>query len=174
MPARPRQRLGKKLMTIAEVNERFPLSTYKNWVASRAREGLPMNGSVAITAPPIHAASLKEADAIIPTSMADVEHPDNSALSVSSQAEVATTEDLGKTAGERDSTEATTIESVAGSLIVEEHHGLQEVQPMITRLINTTLQEEGIRTRTKLRMNTFTPWQHSQIPEILVPFISTH
>lgn len=115
-------------MAINEMNERFPLSTYKNWVAARAREGLSTNGGVGITAPPSHAASLQQPDAVFPASMADAELPDNSVSKVSSQAEFATTENLGKTARERDSTEAAVAENEAASPIVEEHRGLQEVQ----------------------------------------------
>ena len=37
-------------MTMDEVNERFPLTKYKNWVATRAMEGLPTAGGV--TGPP--------------------------------------------------------------------------------------------------------------------------
>lgn len=47
-------------MTMDEVNERFPLTKYKNWVASRAREGLPTSGGVA--ASPSRAASLRNVE----------------------------------------------------------------------------------------------------------------
>lgn len=58
MPARPRRRRReKKLMTMDEVNERFPLAKYKHWVASRAREGLSTSGGV--TAPPSRPASVR-------------------------------------------------------------------------------------------------------------------
>lgn len=43
-----RRRREKKLMTMDEVNERFPLTKYKSWVASRAREGLPTSGGVSM------------------------------------------------------------------------------------------------------------------------------
>ncbi|RAL67998.1 hypothetical protein DID88_008722 [Monilinia fructigena] len=57
MQNRPhRRRREKKLMTMDEVNERFPLTKYKNWVANRASEGLPTSGGV--TAPPSRAASV--------------------------------------------------------------------------------------------------------------------
>ncbi|RKF80000.1 putative ring-8 protein [Golovinomyces cichoracearum] len=47
MHARPhRRRREKRLMTMDEVNERFPLTKYKTWAASRAREGLPVNGGI--------------------------------------------------------------------------------------------------------------------------------
>ncbi|KAL1873010.1 hypothetical protein Daus18300_004151 [Diaporthe australafricana] len=66
MPQHPRRRRReKKLMTIDEVNEKFPMMKYKNWVASRAQEGLPTRGG--ISQPPSRANSLRDADGIIPT-----------------------------------------------------------------------------------------------------------
>jgi hypothetical protein len=64
MPRAHRRRREKKLMTLDEVNERFPLIKYKNWRATRAEEGLPTAGG--ITAPPSRAASMKDEDGIIP------------------------------------------------------------------------------------------------------------
>jgi len=67
MPTRPhRRRREKKLMTMDEVNERFPLIKYKNWVATRARAGLSTSGGV--TASPGRAGSLRDVDAIMPVS----------------------------------------------------------------------------------------------------------
>jgi len=67
MPTRPhRRRREKKLMSMEEVNERFPLTKYKAWVASRAREGLPTAGGV--TAPPSRAGSVREVEDIEPAS----------------------------------------------------------------------------------------------------------
>lgn len=45
-------------MSMDEVNERFPLTKYKAWRATREHEGLPAAGGV--TAPPSRAASIKE------------------------------------------------------------------------------------------------------------------
>ena len=73
MPARPhRRRREKKLMTMDEVNERFPLTKYKNWVASRAREGLPTAGGV--TAPPSRAGSVHAVDGAMPASPTGTKH----------------------------------------------------------------------------------------------------
>src|ERR1700761_5475366 len=52
-----RRRREKKLMSMEEVNERFPLTKYKTWRSTREAEGLPAAGGV--TAPPSRAASLK-------------------------------------------------------------------------------------------------------------------
>ncbi|KUI58703.1 hypothetical protein VP1G_05968 [Cytospora mali] len=64
MPQHPRRRRReKKLMTMDEVNEKFPMMKYKSWVASRAQEGLPTRGG--ISQPPSRANSLRDADGII-------------------------------------------------------------------------------------------------------------
>lgn len=59
MGGRPhRRRREKKLMSMEEVNDRFPLTKYKIWRSTREAEGLPAAGGV--TAPPSRAASLKD------------------------------------------------------------------------------------------------------------------
>ena len=55
---RPRRKREKKLMTMDEVNERFPLTKYKVWRAGREKSGLPAAGG--ITAPPSRAPSIRE------------------------------------------------------------------------------------------------------------------
>ncbi|KAL8784459.1 MAG: hypothetical protein Q9195_009036 [Heterodermia aff. obscurata] len=47
MPRTHRRRREKKLMTMDEVNDRFPLTKYKAWMSTRAEEGLPTAGGVA-------------------------------------------------------------------------------------------------------------------------------
>lgn len=49
MPRPHRRRREKKLMTMDEVNERFPLMKYKVWRSSRASEGLPTEGGITAT-----------------------------------------------------------------------------------------------------------------------------
>lgn len=61
MPQHRRRRREKKLMTMDEVNERFPITKYKTWVASRAAQGLSTEGGVSQS----RAASIKEAEGII-------------------------------------------------------------------------------------------------------------
>jgi hypothetical protein len=58
MPRPHRRRREKKLMTMEEVNERFPLMKYKTWRLTREQEGLPAAGG--ISTPPSRAASIKE------------------------------------------------------------------------------------------------------------------
>jgi hypothetical protein len=65
MPARPhRRRREKKLMTMDEVNEKFPMMKYKTWVAGRAKEGLPTAGGV--SAPASRANSVRSVEGIVP------------------------------------------------------------------------------------------------------------
>jgi hypothetical protein len=64
MPRPHRRRREKKLMTMDEVNERFPLTKYKQWKSTRETEGLPASGGIA-TAPPSRAGSMKDVEAVI-------------------------------------------------------------------------------------------------------------
>lgn len=57
MPRTHRRRREKKLMTMDEVNERFPLIKYKAWRSSRENDGLPTTGG--IKAPDSTSQSLK-------------------------------------------------------------------------------------------------------------------
>ncbi|KAF2186959.1 hypothetical protein K469DRAFT_120385 [Zopfia rhizophila CBS 207.26] len=66
MPRPHRRRREKKLMSMDEVNERFPLAKYKAWKASREDEGLPTAGGIN-TAPPSRAASLKDVEGVVPS-----------------------------------------------------------------------------------------------------------
>ena len=63
MPRPHRRRREKKLMSMEEVNERFPLTKYKTWRSTREAEGLPAAGGG--TAPPSRAASLKNEEGTI-------------------------------------------------------------------------------------------------------------
>jgi len=64
MPRPHRRRREKKLMTMDEVNEKFPMVKYKTWVSTRAQEGLPTRGGV--SAPPSRANSVRDVDGITP------------------------------------------------------------------------------------------------------------
>lgn len=63
MPRPHRRRREKKLMTMDEVNEKFPMQKYKSWVASRAQEGLPTRGGV--SSPQDRAESVRNADGTV-------------------------------------------------------------------------------------------------------------
>ncbi|KAH8679803.1 hypothetical protein BGZ60DRAFT_369537 [Tricladium varicosporioides] len=132
MPARPhRRRREKKLMTMDEVNDRFPLTKYKNWVASRAREGLPTAGGV--TAPPSRAGSLRNVDGAMPSSPVDTKHSVNTRpATANSEGEtagvtVAPTSHV-ENIGERKSMEANVIEKQNATTNVEEHNSLEQVR----------------------------------------------
>ncbi|KAL1883535.1 hypothetical protein Plec18167_002539 [Paecilomyces lecythidis] len=62
VPRPHRRRREKKLMTMDEVNERFPLTKYKAWRSTRADEGLPTAGGIA--APSSRPQSLKNEDGV--------------------------------------------------------------------------------------------------------------
>ncbi|KAF2452698.1 hypothetical protein BDY21DRAFT_375391 [Lineolata rhizophorae] len=65
VPRPHRRRREKKLMTMEEVNERFPLTKYKTWKAGREQDGLPTAGG--ITTSPSRAPSVKDVDAVTAT-----------------------------------------------------------------------------------------------------------
>lgn len=72
-----RRRREKKLMTMDEVNERFPLVKYKNWTAARAQEGLSTAGGVAadtVTSTPSRATSVRHSAGIVPPSPSGTKH----------------------------------------------------------------------------------------------------
>jgi len=130
MPARPhRRRREKKLMTMDEVNERFPLTKYKNWVASRAREGLSTSGGVSAPSRP---ESIKNVDGIEPSSpvVTTSSTDDKSPAAVSQHDEIIispATNHLGGDFGhERKSMEAPVAEK-ATSDNPEEAHSLEQV-----------------------------------------------
>lgn len=52
MPRPHRRRREKKLMTMDEVNEKFPMMKYKNWVSQRMSEGLPTAGGIDMSSRP--------------------------------------------------------------------------------------------------------------------------
>ena len=117
-------------MTMDEVNERFPLMKYKNWVTTRAMEGLPTAGCV--IAPPSRAASVRDAEGVMPTPPVETKH------SVSTRPPTAASEDvnvsaptnaLGGSFGDemKKSMEANTAETGPSSP-TEEHHPLEQVQ----------------------------------------------
>jgi hypothetical protein len=129
MPTRPhRRRREKKLMSMDEVNERFPLTKYKNWVASRAREGLPTSGGV--TAPPSRAGSIRNIDAAMPSSPTGTKHSVNTAntrpgtaASEVAAGEITISPSTNALGGDFKATEKGVRSSA-----VEEHNGLEEVQ----------------------------------------------
>ncbi|EFX05386.1 ring finger domain protein [Grosmannia clavigera kw1407] len=62
MPRQHRRRREKKLMTIDEVNEKFPMIKYKSWVATRAKHGLSTLGGIDA---PSRANSVRSVDGVV-------------------------------------------------------------------------------------------------------------
>ncbi|OQD60132.1 hypothetical protein PENPOL_c027G00022 [Penicillium polonicum] len=67
MPRPHRRRREKRLMTMDEVNGRFPLVKYKVWRSTRANQGLPTEGG--ITAPNSRPQSLKDESDVVTTAV---------------------------------------------------------------------------------------------------------
>lgn len=87
IPRSHRRRREKKLMTMDEVNERFPMTKYKTWVAARASEGLSTAGGV--TAPANRPGSVTDADGVIPQSPIGTKHDrPNTAMSTRGSTDV--------------------------------------------------------------------------------------
>ncbi|KAI0204644.1 hypothetical protein F4808DRAFT_457090 [Astrocystis sublimbata] len=71
MPARPhRRRREKKLMSMDEVNEKFPMVKYKMWMLARKKEGLPTAGG--ISAPNTRPNSVRSVEGIVPEQTSDL------------------------------------------------------------------------------------------------------
>jgi len=114
-----------------EVNERFPLTKYKNWVATRAREGLPTTGGV--NAAPSRAASVRHVDRVMPSSPTGTKHSVNTRPDTAdgAAAEITisppTNNMGGKFGGERKSVDVTVAEKGIKSPTAEETNGLEQV-----------------------------------------------
>lgn len=65
MPRPHRRRREKKLMTMDEVNEKFPMMKYKNWVSQRLSEGLPTAGGIDMSQS--RANSVRSVEGIVPS-----------------------------------------------------------------------------------------------------------
>lgn len=123
---RPRRRREKKLMSMEDVNTRFPLVKYKLWRATREQDGLPAAGGV--TATPSRAPSIKEAMEFARPSMDQPSYLEPSDQTVR----------LNTTSDNRDF--ATTIPA-QGSSTAEQH---QEKEPHVaTNNTPTTPAEEA-------------------------------
>jgi len=100
MPRPHRRRREKKLMTMDEVNDKFPMMKYKTWVSDRAKDGLPTTGGV--SAPPTRPNSIREADGIVPDFSAKVrdstdEQPATNAPKPNGQGETTTASNATET-----------------------------------------------------------------------------
>ncbi|KAL8971642.1 MAG: hypothetical protein Q9197_003167 [Variospora fuerteventurae] len=82
MPRTHRRRREKKLMNMDEVNDRFPLTKYKAWMAFRAEEGLPTAGGIA--APQTPTASVRNLEGAASTEMQQGDSQDSGKLATAS------------------------------------------------------------------------------------------
>ncbi|EHL02196.1 putative E3 ubiquitin-protein ligase [Glarea lozoyensis 74030] len=124
MPTRPhRRRREKKLMTMDEVNDRFPLTKYKNWVAARAREGLSTSGGV--NAPSSRPGSLRDVDGVVPSSPVDTKHSVNTRPATASS-EIEPTPAIITT--DRKSMDVKAVEKDNAVTTVEEQNNLEQVK----------------------------------------------
>ena len=134
MPTRPhRRRREKKLMTMDEVNERFPLTKYKTWVASRAREGLPTSGGITVTAPSSRAGSVRDVEGVIPSSPVGTKHSINTRPATATserEIEESTTSPEIHTDDKKKSMEVSTVEkeSAITPAVEEQQNILEEVR----------------------------------------------
>jgi hypothetical protein len=115
MPRPHRRRREKKLMTMDEVNEKFPMTKYKSWVSERAREGLPTAGGVSV--PPSRANSIREAEGIAADLAAkdrrSIDHPPKTAATTATAETTATIVDTPATTVEEVNTKAADIPTTA-------------------------------------------------------------
>jgi hypothetical protein len=129
IPARQNQwRRGKKLMTMDEVNERFPFLKYKDWAVSRASERLSTNNNISVTAPPCRATRLGEPNSVLPLSAADAKQLIHSGSDDVLTAEAHIKEDLGEAAGKCNSMKASAAERGAAPQTNRDYYSLDEVQ----------------------------------------------
>jgi len=106
-------------MTKDEVNERFPCLEYKNWTATRARDGLSTNGRDGVTVTHNRTASLVRGAVITSLSGADLgQH--SAELEGLVRVEVTTIKDLGGIGGEWKGKELPATDMRAASRAVED------------------------------------------------------
>ena len=132
MPRAHRRRREKKLMSMEEVNERFPLMKYKAWMTTRAEEGLPTAGGVAAPTAS-RAASLRNAEGAIPMSRKSAEVP---------RAE--TPSDRKASEEDQDSRESTKSQDIVPAL-EQSHLSVPEHKPGVTSIKSTEQAESKSR-----------------------------
>lgn len=114
MPRPHRRRREKKLMTMDEVNDKFPMMKYKTWVIERAREGLPTAGGVDLSASrPNSIRSVEAISAVAATKERHSTDETNVATKLDSAATETKPDDKPKDERDKPSQEADGIESAA-------------------------------------------------------------
>ncbi|KAI1857142.1 hypothetical protein JX265_011343 [Neoarthrinium moseri] len=119
MPTRPhRRRREKKLMTMDEVNDKFPMMKYKTWVADRAKEGLPTAGGVSV--PPSRANSVRSVTGIVPEVPSKERNSTEDATMTAAGDKSKTTNADGTTGNAEENGAALTHTQTAGSIITKD------------------------------------------------------
>jgi len=119
-------------MSLDEVNERFPLTKYKLWKATREREGLPAAGGVTTSpsrAGSISARSFKAADKAGRPSISERQVADSSEhiQSASPRLSTSSTKDLASTSITEEEDQHASTSSHVPETIQEKHEHLQDV-----------------------------------------------
>lgn len=125
MPRPHRRRREKKLMTMDEVNDKFPMMKYKTWVSQRASEGLPTSGGVGTPSRPN---SVHNAEGAIPD-LAAKERPSTDARATEEPASTATKPEPAKettdTKVDDDKKDVTVVDETPEDGPVKPHHNLK-------------------------------------------------
>lgn len=132
---RPRRRREKKWMTMDEVNERFPLTKYKVWRATREREGLPTAGGVTATpsrAGSISTRSVKAADKAGRPSISERQVADSSTEieTIPPRPSTSNRKDLATTSINEEDEQQSSSTSMHAHNTAEERHGHLEEIPL--------------------------------------------
>ncbi|CAD0093045.1 unnamed protein product [Aureobasidium vineae] len=129
MPRPHRRRKEKKLMTMDDVNERFPLTKYKVWRASREAHGLPAAGGV--SAAPSRAPSIRQSD---PPTLQDPPQSPRTTLEIAQQHHATTITAASSTAPitTYDKVPLEKTETVASSIHEHDHESDDEDDPIHT------------------------------------------
>lgn len=145
MPRPHRRRREKKLMTLEEVNAKFPLIKYKAWRMSREEDGLPAAGGISV--PPSRAASVKDVDGVITRKSHESNRPGSSLsathrpISTGSRADLKDAKTTKPADGTNDKIETlsspTTVPPIKEEVInekVEEQKPVQHTPPAATNI----------------------------------------
>lgn len=141
---RPRRKREKKLMSMDEVNERFPLIKYKVWRAGREQSGLPAAGG--ITAPPSRAPSIREHNDLkrVSTELtrnADRENPTRSSNEHATSRPVSATDGVNEHHSHPRHISSSSTEK-APQIRVEEHNSVDAEGPATSAGIDEEEEEE--------------------------------
>ena len=143
MPRPHRRRREKKLMTMDEVNERFPLTKYKQWKSSRETVGLTPNGGITTT-PHSRAASMKDVEGVLTATESSSPRPDT-ALSIAR-------EDLNVA-----NSSSQKPPSLRASVELKETHGEKDMDKKVEAENSATITDKNLETGNTTRTTPTSP-----------------